>query len=203
MRVRSTRPSRVMTGAVTGALLLATMGFGHSASSAEPTQLAPTTGAGAPTTGVGVLTMSIRASAMSAKTSQTMLAKARQMLTRNRIVKVARAQIGDRYQAGSTGPNSFDCSGLTSYVYRVATGKTIARTSYTQYSSATKISRKNLMPGDLVFFFKRGAHHVGVYVGAGKMVNSPRPGERVKVTGIYDDWFATHLSGFGRVLPAV
>lgn len=192
-----------MTGAVTGALLLATMGFGHSASSAEPTGFSPATDAGAVTTGVGVLKMSMRTSAMSAKTSRTLLAKARQMMTRNRIVKVARAQIGDRYVAGGTGPDSFDCSGLTSYVYRMATGKTIARTSYTQYSSATKISRKNLMPGDLAFFFKRGVHHVGVYVGAGKMVHSPRPGEGVKVSGIYDDWFATHLSGFGRVLPAV
>ncbi|MDP2013505.1 MAG: NlpC/P60 family protein, partial [Actinomycetota bacterium] len=131
------------------------------------------------------------------------LARARMMMTRSRIVKIARAQIGDKYSAGQVGPNSFDCSGLTSYVYRMAAGKNITRTSFTQYRTATKISGKSVMPGDLVFFFKRGVHHVGVYIGAGKMVHSPRAGERVKVSGIYDDWYAKHLSGFGRVLPAV
>lgn len=192
-----------MTGAVTGALLMATMGFGNSLVSAAPAELSPPTGVGSPATGIGVLKMTMRTGALSAKTSPTLLARARMMLTRNRIVKIARAQIGDRYSAGHAGPSSFDCSGLTSYVYRMAAGKTIARTSWTQYRSSTKISRKSLMPGDLVFFFKRGVHHVGVYVGAGKMVHAPRPGDRVEVAGIYSDWFATHLSGFGRVLPAV
>ncbi len=192
-----------MTGAVTGALLVATMGFGNGSVSAAPAELSPKTGAGIPITGVGTLKMSMRAGTIAAKTSPTLLARARTMLTRTRIVKLARAQIGDRYSAGQAGPNAFDCSGLTSYVYRMATGKTISRTSWTQYSSATKISGKSVMPGDLVFFFKRGVHHVGVYIGAGKMVHSPRPGDRVEVAGIYDDWFATHLSGFGRVLPAV
>lgn len=192
-----------MTGAVTGALLMATMGFGNSAVSAASAELSPITGAGAATTGVGALMLSIRSGTLAAKTSPTLLARARQMLVRNRIVKIARAQIGDKYVAGRSGPSSFDCSGLTSYVYRMATGKTIARTSWTQYRGATKITRKNLMPGDLVFFFKRGVHHVGVYIGAGKMVHAPRPGDKVEVAGIYGDWFATHLSGFGRVLPAV
>ncbi len=192
-----------MTGAVTGALLMATMGFGSSSVDAVTTELSPSTGAGEVTTGIGALKLSMRSGALQAKTSPTMVARARQMLMRNRIVKIARAQIGDKYVAGRAGPTSFDCSGLTSYVYRMATGKTIARTSWTQYRSSAKISKKNLLPGDLVFFFKRGVHHVGVYVGAGKMVHAARPGDGVEVSGIYDDWFATHLSGFGRVLPAV
>ena len=192
-----------MTGAVTGALLLATMGFGNSSAGAAPAELSPTAGAGSPATGVGVLKMSLRTGTLAAKTSPTLLARARMMLTRNRIVKIARAQVGDKYVAGHAGPNAFDCSGLTSYVYRMATGKTISRTSWTQYRSSTKISRKSLLPGDLVFFFKRGVHHVGVYIGAGKMVHAARPGDGVEVSGIYDDWFASHLSGFGRVLPAV
>ena len=182
---------------------MATMGFGSGDAAAAPAELSPTTGAGSPATGVGALKMSMRSGTVAAKTSPTLLARARMMLTRSRIVKIARAQVGDKYQAGHAGPNAFDCSGLTSYVYRMATGKTISRTSWTQYRSSTKISRTSLLPGDLVFFFKRGVHHVGVYIGAGKMVHAARPGDGVEVSGIYDDWFATHLSGFGRILPAV
>ena len=203
VRVRSARPTRVLTGAVTGALLMATMGFGNGSASAATAELAPTAGTGSPNTGIGALKFSMRSGTLAAKTSPTLMARARMMLTRNRIVKIARAQLGDKYVAGHTGPNAFDCSGLTSYVYRTATGKTISRTSWTQYRASTKISRKSLLPGDLVFFFKRGVHHVGVYIGAGKMVHAARPRDGVEVAGIYDDWFAEHLSGFGRVLPAV
>lgn len=181
---------------------MATMGFGSGGSSAAPNEQSPKTGA-AETPAKSVLKLSARTGTVAAKTSPTLLARARMMLTRNRIVKIARAQVGDKYIAGQTGPNAFDCSGLTSYVYRMATGKTIARTSWTQYSSVTKIPRKSVRPGDLVFFFKRGVHHVGVYIGAGKMVHAARPGEGVRVAGLYEDWFSAHLSGFGRMLPAV
>lgn len=203
MRVRFTQPTRAVTGAFTGALLMATMGFGNSTASAVPGELTPTSGAGSVTTGMGVLKMSLRTGMLSAKSSATVLARARMMLTRNRIVKIARAQIGDKYSAGSTGPNAFDCSGFTSYVYRSATGKTIARTSWTQYDAVTKVPRTKVMPGDLVFFFKRGVHHVGLYVGRGKMVHAARPQDGVEIVNLSGDWYKQHLSGYGRFLPAV
>lgn len=192
-------PHRVITGAVTGALLMTTMGFGSSAFAANGDP-APTTGSA--TNGVNSLKLTLRSAKMAPKATPRMLARAREMILRSKIVKVARAQIGDKYVAGQDGPNSFDCSGLTNYVYKVAAGKDISRSSFTQYRHSHRISKKSLRPGDLVFYFKRGAHHVGVYIGSGKMVHSPRPGKRVQVAAINGPWYGAHISGYGRFVPA-
>jgi cell wall-associated NlpC family hydrolase len=199
VRSNFSSPRRAVTGAVTGALLLTTMGFGSQVASATNGDPAPTTGSTA--NGVESLAKSVRSGSLAVK-SPTMLARAREMLLRSKLVKIARAQIGDRYVAGHTGPNAFDCSGLTSYVYKVAAGEVIPRSSFTQYRAAKRISRKSLMPGDLVFFFKRGVHHVALYVGADKIVHAARPREGVKLTPMSDPWVASHISGYGRFVPS-
>jgi cell wall-associated NlpC family hydrolase len=122
---------------------------------------------------------------------------------RTTVLKVARKQIGDPYIAGRSGPDGFDCSGLTSYVYAKAVGKKLPRTSWEQYRVAKKIPRKDAQPGDLVFFFERGAHHVGVYIGNGKMIDAPQRGTRVRVSPITGSWWSRSFTGIGRVLPAV
>jgi len=122
---------------------------------------------------------------------------------RTTVLKVARKQIGDPYIAGRSGPDGFDCSGLTSYVYAKAVGKKLPRTSWQQYRAAKKIARKDAQPGDLVFFFERGAHHVGVYIGNGKMIDAPQRGTRVRVSPITGSWWSRSFTGIGRVLPAV
>ena len=121
---------------------------------------------------------------------------------RERIVTVARKQIGDRYSAGSSGPHAFDCSGLTRYVYKVATGKELPHHSRAQYSKVKKISRKQAKPGDLVFFFRNGAHHVGIYIGKGRMIDAPGYGKPVRVSPISGSWWGRTYSGMGRLLPA-
>jgi cell wall-associated NlpC family hydrolase len=104
---------------------------------------------------------------------------ARQKVKAQRAVTVARAQIGDPYRYGATGPGSFDCSGLTQYAWKKA-GVRIPRVASSQFAGIRhKVSWKRLQPGDLVFF--RGLGHVGMYVGKGRMVHSPRSGERVRV----------------------
>jgi cell wall-associated NlpC family hydrolase len=127
---------------------------------------------------------------------------ARVQQLRERIVTVARKQIGDRYSAGSSGPHAFDCSGLTRYVYKVATGKELPHYSRAQYSKVKKISRKNAKPGDLVFFFRNGAHHVGIYIGKGRMIDAPGYGKPVRVSPISGSWWGRTYSGMGRLLPA-
>lgn len=122
--------------------------------------------------------------------------------TRNRVLKVARAQLGDRYSAGATGPNAFDCSGFTRYVYKVATGKTLPHQSHSQYAVVKRISLKNAKPGDLVFFFRNGAHHVGIYIGGRKMIDAAGYGEGVRVSPITGSWWSRTYSGVGRVLPS-
>lgn len=121
---------------------------------------------------------------------------------RARVVTVARNQIGDRYSAGAAGPSSFDCSGLTRYVFKVAAGKSLPHQSRAQYSRVKKISRKNALPGDLVFFFRNGAHHVGIYIGKGRMVDAAGYGAGVRISPISGSWWSHTYTGMGRILTA-
>ncbi len=94
-------------------------------------------------------------------------------------VETAYAQIGKPYRWGGSGPDSFDCSGLTMYSWGKA-GVSLPHSSRAQYSATKRVDRGSLQPGDLVFF-GRPIHHVGIYVGNGNMVHSPESGERVRV----------------------
>lgn len=89
----------------------------------------------------------------------------------------AKRQLGDRYRYGGTGPNAWDCSGLTRGAWKAA-GKKIPRTSQAQSRAGKKVSRKNLKKGDLVFFYS-GKSHVGIYAGNGKVIHASRPGKPV------------------------
>ncbi len=121
---------------------------------------------------------------------------------RTRILQVARKQIGDRYRAGRNGPDSFDCSGFTQFVYRTAIGMTLPRTSRQQYAEVVRIPRSKARPGDLVFFFENGAHHVGIYIGGNRMIDAPSAGHRVRVNPIDESWWGRSFTGMGRILPA-
>ncbi|MEV4168920.1 C40 family peptidase [Nonomuraea sp. NPDC049709] len=92
---------------------------------------------------------------------------------------MAKDQIGDPYRYGGTGPGSFDCSGLVQFAWKRA-GVTLPRVASSQFARIkSRISWRNLQPGDLMFF--SGLGHVGMYVGKGKMIHSPRTGERVRI----------------------
>ena len=96
------------------------------------------------------------------------------------ILKLAYKQQGKPYRWGATGPNSFDCSGFTSYVYKNGAGITIPRVSRSQATVGTYVNRASLQPGDLVFTY--GLDHVGIYVGGGQYIHAPQPGDAVKVS---------------------
>ena len=100
------------------------------------------------------------------------------------VVSYAYQFIGRPYVFGATGPDSFDCSGFTSYVYRNAVGREITRTTYSQINQGRAVSRDQLQPGDLVF--TNGVGHVGIYVGGGQMIHAARPGVGVIVGPIYN-----------------
>jgi hypothetical protein len=123
-------------------------------------------------------------------------------VVRYKIIKTAKAQIGDPYRLGQSGPNAFDCSGFVRFVYKKVTGKNLPHHSRSQYHQARKIKKKNAQPGDLVFFFRNGAHHVGIYLGNGKMVDAPNSGNRVRVSPISGSWWGRSYTGMGRILPA-
>ena len=117
------------------------------------------------------------------------------------VVNLAYSKIGSPYVWGAEGPNSFDCSGLTSYVYKQAAGISLPRTSTAQSTYGKTVSKSNLQPGDLVFFGSNGSvNHVGIYVGGGNMIHSPKPGETVKVTSINSSYYVNRFITAKRVL---
>ena len=102
---------------------------------------------------------------------------------RNKVVSLAKKQVGKRYVYGATGPSSFDCSGLTSYVYSHAIGKYITRTTYTQVKKGktVAVSTSRLKKGDLLFWgSKSSPYHVGIYVGNGQYVHAATPSQGVR-----------------------
>ena len=103
-----------------------------------------------------------------------------------KAIAFARAQLGDPYSYGGTGPNSWDCSGLMQASWRAA-GVSLPRVVGPQYSATRHISMSQLQPGDLVFYGDMS--HDGMYLGNGKVIHSPRPGKVVEITG---------LSGYSR-----
>jgi cell wall-associated NlpC family hydrolase len=107
-------------------------------------------------------------------------------------VKFACAQIGKPYVWGADGPGSYDCSGLTMAAWAQA-GVSLPHNAYKQRQVVRSISRSQLQPGDLVFYYS-DVHHVGMYVGNGWLVHASRPGVPVQMKR-YDDG---NIHSFGR-----
>ncbi|MET9546734.1 NlpC/P60 family protein [Streptomyces sp. NPDC006627] len=100
-----------------------------------------------------------------------------------KVIDFAEAQIGKPYVWGATGPDSYDCSGLTQDAWKAA-GITLPRTTWDQVKAGTTVKTADAEPGDLVFFYD-DISHVGIYIGGGKMIHAPKPGAKVRVESIY------------------
>ena len=114
-------------------------------------------------------------------------------------VQYALSQVGDRYVAAQDGPDTFDCSGLTMAAWRQA-GVSLAHLSYSQFDQTRRVPVSEIQPGDLVFYFGSGAHHVGMYVGNGKMVSASNPSDGVELIDFLGPWYGERFSGVGRVV---
>jgi len=101
---------------------------------------------------------------------------------RGEVVSIARKYLGAPYRWAASGPNSFDCSGFTMFVYRQV-GVRLPHSSRAQIHSGQRVSRSDLAPGDLVFFGSP-IHHVGMYVGGGMMIHAPHTGAVVSYASI-------------------
>jgi cell wall-associated NlpC family hydrolase len=98
-------------------------------------------------------------------------------------LQAAISRLGYPYIWGAAGPTSFDCSGLVMWAYQQV-GISLPHFTVSQYNSGVHVSRNDLEPGDLVFFFPN-ISHVGMYIGNGMMIDAPNFGEDVKVQPIY------------------
>jgi cell wall-associated NlpC family hydrolase len=103
-------------------------------------------------------------------------------------VAEAYRQLGKPYRWGASGPNAFDCSGLTMWVWGKA-GVSLPHSSRAQYGYGVHVSRGQLQPGDLVFFGSP-IHHVGIYVGGGNYIAAPHSGDVVSVRSMGRSDFA-------------
>lgn len=122
------------------------------------------------------------------------------------LVELARKSLGVQYVWGGNDlRNGVDCSGLVQQVYR-AYGIELPRVTYDQINVGHSVQPNKLRPGDLVFFDtdrkKSGPDHVGIYIGGGRFIHAPRPGDKVKISSLAEGYYMDRWMG-GRRVPGV
>lgn len=102
-----------------------------------------------------------------------------------KVIDLAKEQIGKPYVWGAKGPNAFDCSGLMNYVFQQALGRNIGGWTVPQESAGTQVSVMSAQPGDLLFWGGHGStYHVALYIGDGQYIHAPQPGDSVKIASV-------------------
>ena len=117
------------------------------------------------------------------------------------VVGTARKYLGSSYVYGASGPSSFDCSGFTSYVFKLH-GVGLSRTAQGQYSNGTSVSRSDLQPGDIVVFNNSGntaIGHVGIYIGGDNFIHAANPSQGVTITSLSSSYYGKRYVGARRV----
>ena len=109
------------------------------------------------------------------------------------MLAAAKSKLGDPYLWGGTGPDAYDCSGLTQFAYGAA-GIPLPRVAADQWNVGTHVGLAELLPGDLLFWATDTTdpttiHHVAIYIGGGMMIAAPHTGDVVKVEPVYMDGF--------------
>ena len=123
----------------------------------------------------------------------------------NDLVVNAMGYIGVPYRrGGTTAATGFDCSGFVRAMYQDTAGLLLPRRAEEQAAATQHIDRDELKPGDLVFFntLRRAFSHVGIYVGNGKFIHSPRPGAHVRIEDMGLDYWRMRFNGARRVLTS-
>lgn len=118
------------------------------------------------------------------------------------LVLNAMTFLGVPYRRGGTSSDTgFDCSGFVRAIYEQTAGLILPRKASEQAATSQKIDRSDLQPGDLVFFntMRRAFSHVGIYIGDGKFIHSPKPGAEVRVESLSLAYWAHRFDGARRV----
>ncbi len=110
------------------------------------------------------------------------------------------SQVGGTYSMNAQPPATWDCSKLTAYAWGRA-GVSLVAYSFNQWAQTQRVAQDQLLPGDLLFYFKGGAHHVSMYIGNGMAVSASNPGVGVELQqDPFGGWYGDHYSGAGRVV---
>lgn len=117
------------------------------------------------------------------------------------VVETARQYLGCAYVYGASGPSSFDCSGFTSYIFRLH-GVSLSRTAAGQYSNGVYVSRDQLQPGDLVMFGTSTSNitHVAIYIGGGQIIHAANKSTGVTISTITSGYYNNRYVGARRVM---
>lgn len=116
------------------------------------------------------------------------------------VVSEAYKHLGKSYSWGASGPNAFDCSGLTAYVYK-AFGVSLPHNSRSQFGYGQAVRKEDLSLGDLVFFNTGGGiSHVGIYTGGGKFIHAANPRKGVTVSSLSEGYYSKRFVGAKRIL---
>ena len=121
------------------------------------------------------------------------------------LVLTAMGFLGVPYRrGGNSAETGFDCSGFVRAMYEQTIGLLLPRRANEQAAATETIDKKDLRPGDLVFFntMKRAFSHVGIYVGEGKFIHSPKPGAQVRVEDMGQNYWQRRFNGARRVLSS-
>ena len=121
------------------------------------------------------------------------------------VIAYAKTLLGKPYVWGAQGPNSFDCSGFTYYVFKNKAGIVLPRTSSAQSKYGTSVSWSNLKAGDLMFFDTNGANngqvsHVGLYIGNGQMIHASSSQRKIVITSVNTSYYKNAFVNARRVL---
>jgi cell wall-associated NlpC family hydrolase len=114
--------------------------------------------------------------------------------------------LGVPYRRGGNSVESgFDCSGFVKAIYEQTVGLVLPRKAEQQAAATQQINRADLLPGDLVFFntLRRAFSHVGIYIGEGKFVHSPKPGGEVRIENMGESYWSRRFDGARRVQPSL
>jgi cell wall-associated NlpC family hydrolase len=106
-------------------------------------------------------------------------------------------------RGGNSAESGFDCSGFVRAMYQQTVGLVLPRKAEQQAAATEKIEKRDLVPGDLVFFntMRRTFSHVGIYIGDGKFIHSPKPGAEVRVENMGESYWSRRFDGARRVSP--
>ncbi len=183
-RTKTRRTAMCVTAAALSVALLPAAGA-YAQDSAVPTSNQAGTAAAAP-----IATGPTRAE----------LKHTRAIALRARIVALAKSKLRTgQYAAGAASENRFDCSGLTLVLYKKL-GINLPHYSGAQMRVAKRVSKKNLLPGDLLFYGPSGSQHVSIYIGRGKMIGASNPRDDVKRDSINASYWRNIYAGAGRVI---
>jgi cell wall-associated NlpC family hydrolase len=119
------------------------------------------------------------------------------------LVVNALSFLGVKYRyGGDSARNGFDCSGFVRYIYQETLGLVLPHNAAEQAREGEKITESQLRPGDLVFFntLRRAFSHVGIYIGNGQFIHSPRPGQTIRIEDLDAPYWAKRFDGARRIL---